>query len=994
MKKNVFLFLLLIGMSKCIYAQYYTTGEDRGNIVWREIETDNFQLVYPAYFETQAQRMANLLMTLYDCNAKDMRLKPKKVSVLLHTESAKSNGYFAWAPRRTEMYATPPDNGLPEDWLTHLATHEYRHVVQMDKFNEGLPKLLNFIFGEQIVPAVLSYKVPLWFMEGDAVLSETLFSKTGRGRSAKFLQVMKAHLLEQTDWYDYNKAALGSYKDFVPNIYELGYVMVANTRKNYGQSFWQKALLRAGNRPYPWRNFVAGLGVESQRENILKKLSKQLDSIGKAEHIFTSRELHLKDKWRKNKHRNATVTLYNDNMAELQARWRQEQTYFDTTEYNVLSPLPSCYTNYNSPQICDDGSILALKSGYEDYQKFVSIKNGEETPIYIPGYVTGGIFLRHNLLFWTESLSHQRWAEAAKSIIYCLDLNTKEKTKISNKQSLYMPTTNADNSLLAAVAKNRDYTNDIVVIDRITGEIKFRERFGSRAITNPVFTTNTKVAYIFTEKGTGIATVDLKSGEQELLINSSNVPLADLTYNSGKLYFTAAYEDKNDIYSYELASSKMLKMTESPYGAAQVVAAKDSLVYTNYTSKGYQIASVPFSEALLQETAPTEWKDDFLLQSVKTEKQCRGQLQQPDSIYSSKYYNKGKHLFNFHSRSPFATSAMKSRDYDLGISTSSQNLLSTMFANVGYRQKNGYENGQFYANLAYKGWFPVVSSELSYGKQSRYLFTIFKQKDLVDTAVLKQNKNRWKWETNISLPFNISRGKYNRYVSVSAGFELTKDTKVEQIYWKGTNARSPYKKGDKIDLDLDKTHQLLKYNLSFSNIHKKSYRDLYPPFGQQLWLTYRHMPFSDNSSYNYAIEGLAYFPSVFKHHGFSIYGGYQYQSERSEFLQDNIAKARGITSLFAEQKFSLLTTYKFPLAYPDWSLGSALYVKRLNASVFYDCMRSEIKDFTQYVDSYGVELTADAHVIQIPIPIVAGVRFGYESQTKNYFYNILLSINF
>lgn len=992
MKKRVLFLLLGLFFIQLCRGQYYSTGEDRGSITWREIYTKEFQLVYPDYFEREAQRMANLLSSLYKCNKQSMSIEPKRVSILLHTEAAKSNGYVAWAPKRSELYTTPPNSGVPNDWLEHLATHEYRHVVQMDKLHESLPRLLSYIFGEQIVPFVLSYKVPLWFMEGDAVLTETLLSNTGRGRSPEFLQVMKAYLVEREDWYGYDKAVLGSYKDFVPSAYELGYAVVANSCKNYGRDIWVDALHNAGKHPFPWRNLLHYSFEDKRREKVFAAILKNLGGEEAETTNFSSKLLNFKERWSKNKHRNKTITLYNDNMAELQFLWKHEADLQDTTKYRVLSAEKNLYTNYYSPQILDDGSVVAHKTGYEDYGSIVRIKEGKEERLFVSGHLLGKIQSAGKLLYWTEYVPDLRWAEKSKSVIYCLNIDSFKKNKVPAEQSLYMPSANEDNSLLVAVVKNNEYTNELVVVNRITGEIQFRQNMGSVRITDPLFLSDDKIAYIFTQKGTGIGTIDLTNKAQEVLLAPRNVPLADLEYAEGKLYFTGGYASKNDIYSYNLSTDKLQKWTASSYGATQASVSGKNLVYCNYTAGGYEVAKMSIDNTVGKEVKPNDWKDDSILKAIVKEESCAGEMQPKEEVFSSQHYKKGRHLFNFHSHSPFMAASLEVGDSDLGISASSQNLLSTMFANVGYRNKDSYKNGQFYANLAYKGIYPVITTELSYGKQSHNLLALLKKSSIIDTATIKESRNRMEWKTEMRLPFNISRGKYTRGFSVGAGIEFTRDMNVSHSYLRGTN--SFYEKGDALKLDVEKTHQLLKYHISFSNMHKKSYRDLMSPFGQQLYFTYRHTPFDRNSAYTYALKGLIYLPSVFKHHGVRMYGGYQYWSRFNTFLKDDIQHPRGSVALWGDKMYAFMFDYKFPLAYPDWNLGRALYVKRLKTSFFYDYGLTKKQNFSKDVHSYGLELTADAHVIQIPVPIVFGVRVGYETQSASSFCNALLSISF
>ena len=130
-----------------------------------------------------------------------------------------------------------------------MCVHEFRHVVQLDKVNQGLTKDLYYLFGEIFPIAVVGVYVPMWFMEGDAVCFETAVGHLGRGRSPEFLNEMKAQILEK-GIYNYSKAVLGSNKDFVPNRYTMGYFMTANSRVNYGSDIWAKALERTGRRPY------------------------------------------------------------------------------------------------------------------------------------------------------------------------------------------------------------------------------------------------------------------------------------------------------------------------------------------------------------------------------------------------------------------------------------------------------------------------------------------------------------------------------------------------------------------------------------------------------------------------------------------------------------------------------------------------------------------------------------------------------------------------
>ena len=181
MKIKIISILIVILFSyKIACAQYYISGQDPASIKWEQINTENFQVIYPDYYSEKAKEVANIIQYAYEYAAYSLNHKPKKISLILHTETSVSNGMVVWAPKRMEWYTTPPQENYAQDWFEQLAIHETRHFVQVDKLNQGLTKILSILLGEQGTAAVLGLYIPPWFLEGDAVCTETLLSKSGR----------------------------------------------------------------------------------------------------------------------------------------------------------------------------------------------------------------------------------------------------------------------------------------------------------------------------------------------------------------------------------------------------------------------------------------------------------------------------------------------------------------------------------------------------------------------------------------------------------------------------------------------------------------------------------------------------------------------------------------------------------------------------------------------------------------------------------------------
>ena len=250
--KKILLFVagLLAGMFTS--AQYFQTGQDPASIRWREIDTKNFRLIFPDYYEAQAQKIAGYLETVYPFGGYSLQHQPGKFPVILHTQTIESNGLVAWAPRRSEFFTTPHQSMYPQDWLKQLALHEFRHMVQIDKINSNMDFLSRFLLGEQGTALVFGVSLPWWFTEGDAVVTETALSNTGRGRDPSFLMQQQALLVEKGR-FSYDKAYLGSYRHFIPDHYNLGYYLVGNLRAKYGASLWEELLKNTVRKSFPVR---------------------------------------------------------------------------------------------------------------------------------------------------------------------------------------------------------------------------------------------------------------------------------------------------------------------------------------------------------------------------------------------------------------------------------------------------------------------------------------------------------------------------------------------------------------------------------------------------------------------------------------------------------------------------------------------------------------------------------------------------------------------
>ncbi|HWR74146.1 MAG TPA: hypothetical protein VN276_00815, partial [Bacteroidales bacterium] len=248
-KRLLLLLLCLIPVVRA-GAQYYDTGQDPASLRWQQIQTPHFRVIFPDNFGAEAQKYARLLEESYGELSVLYPLAKTHMPVIIHNYSMESNGYVSWAPRRMELFPLPGQDNLPMDPAKQLAVHETAHVLQLSSLNRtGFGKALWYILGEQAV-GLSALEIPQWAFEGDAVYAETVTGLSGRGRSNVFTQGARALVASPDGIYRYDKMLSGSYRDFTPDHYVFGYLMM-NSLRSTDEDAWSNAFRKVSS-GYPF----------------------------------------------------------------------------------------------------------------------------------------------------------------------------------------------------------------------------------------------------------------------------------------------------------------------------------------------------------------------------------------------------------------------------------------------------------------------------------------------------------------------------------------------------------------------------------------------------------------------------------------------------------------------------------------------------------------------------------------------------------------------
>ncbi|HBI89504.1 MAG TPA: hypothetical protein DDY75_16835, partial [Sphingobacterium sp.] len=245
---NILSLLSLIIYSQKSSAQFFEDSQAPLSQKWYKIETKNFRLIFPEEMKSKAPTLADQVNRSLRTTARNYKITPRKIPFIIHNTNLQTNGFVQLSPRKSELYSTAgaePDN---QTWLPNLILHESRHVSQFDK----LTGKLRAPFFEQLALAYYGLTVPSWYFEGDATLTETIYSEGGRGRLPAFEMPIKANF-QSNHSYSFNKYLLGSYKDIVPSYYTIGYLMTSTLKSELPSNYEADLFTELNKKPlYPY----------------------------------------------------------------------------------------------------------------------------------------------------------------------------------------------------------------------------------------------------------------------------------------------------------------------------------------------------------------------------------------------------------------------------------------------------------------------------------------------------------------------------------------------------------------------------------------------------------------------------------------------------------------------------------------------------------------------------------------------------------------------
>lgn len=716
--------------SVCNQSAAQIFGGNPPGLKFYQFNTDTVKVIFPKQMEQQAREIVWLAHELVKQSPAPLGAKFKKFSIVLQNQTTESNAYVGPAPWRSEFYMMPDLNNLSQtsqQWHQTLTVHEERHMHQFANFKRGVQKLGGFFLGQEGQVALMGIAVPDWFFEGDAVWQETVTTLQGRGRLPNFFNPYRSLWLANKN-YSYQKLRNGSYRHYVPNHYDLGYLLVSYGREKYGNEFWQKVT------------------------------SDALDFKG----LFYPFQKAVK------RHSGTSFPKFINNSFEF---YKKEMKIAESSLYETAQPITqpqkNSFTTYQFPFVMEDGSILALKSTFRQIPVWVKIdNNGKEKKLRVKDIADDAYYsYKNGMVVYTAFEPDARWGWKNYSVLKLWNTETKEVKELTFKTRLFQPDISADHQKAVAVHIATDGKNALNIISTSDGASADLTNKNNFQYTYPRFTTDglAIISAVRNNKGEmTLAETNIATGNETLLMPFTNTPIGFVQVQGDTVLFTASMQSKDVLYLFNKKDGSLSTVANLPNGNYQAVMdiKNNSVLFNSFSADGIMILKQPLKtvkqeqllslQNLYRASAEKKNYKDFL----EEPKQYNGEVKKYRALYQP---------INIHSWRP------QLGDPEYGITFYGENVLNTLTSEYNYTYNRNEGFHQVGMDVLFGRWFPVLRGGIS---QAFNRNTPLNN----DTLITWNQTNA---NIGFSIPLNLTKGKTLK------SFNFTTSFNTEQLYFTG-----------------------------------------------------------------------------------------------------------------------------------------------------------------------------------------------------------------
>ena len=918
-KRRLVLFFCLFMFFSVIRAQQF--GGIDPAISWRQIHNDTARIIFPAGMEKQASRVAAIVSSLGRMTLPTIGSHLHKIDIVFQNQTTISNGFVQLAPFRSEFELTASQNSfelgsLP--WPVQLSIHEYRHVQQYNNYRVGLSKVFYYLFGESGQELANSLSIPNWFWEGDAVYQETLVSQQGRGRLPGFFNGYRS-LWAAEKKYSWMKLRNGSLRDYTPDHYPLGYMLVAYGHEKYGNDFWKNTTGQAA----AFRGFFYPLQKGIQRNASIDFETFRSQAISYFEETMKKNE--LKD--------SASV-------------FAGSQLHFAADE--------------EFPQFTDPFHVLYVKTTYKKVHEFRlrNILSGEEKKIATRSISLDNYFTyRNGKIVYATYESDHRWGWKDYSVIRILDLSTAMERRIYPGSKYFAPDISLDGKHIVVVQQDPQGGSHLLLLGAETGAVeKTLPNPEELFYTYPKFYNEDHILSAIRNKNAQMALgmIDRRDGSLQWITPFTPNVIGFPSIQHDTIYFSSSHNGQDQLFSFvggNIYRANMSAFNQST-GNYQLQAEDNHYAWTAFTASGYKMMIIPRNELRWDPVSPEEWVEALTEQRISfAHNESADVLDHiPGASYQTTPYPVSAKLFNFHSWRPYVL------DPDYTLSLVSENVLGTLKSEIFGTYNRNERSTAVGVDATYAGWFPWLDGGVDY---------TFNRNGLYRGKKIYWNELEAK--TGFSIPLNFTSGKWYRQ------WQFGTDLVYNQPFFNGD-----YKSYQ--DSFSVKSFTYFNPFINFSNQSQKAMQQINPPWAQSVSMRYDRSIAQKNAQ-QFLASGYFYFPGAFQTHSLVLTAAYQQRDTGSAFqFTNSFPFSRGYSAENFREMYRFGVNYHIPLVYPDWGFGSMVYFLRIRANFFFDY--TEAMDFyrtgsmfNQAYRSFGTEIYFDTKWWN-QLPLSFGIRYS------------------
>lgn len=910
----------------------YNFQQNPSSISWKHITTKHFEIIFPEEVETEAKRVAVILERAYPFVSRSLQVEPARIPIILQNQSVDSNGFVTLAPRRSEWYLTPSID--PEisntEWLKTLAIHEFRHVVQFQKTRRGFNLGYEILLGEIGQALGLALTLPPWFLEGDAVGIETAFTKGGRGRLPMFDRDLRTLLLSGKKW-NYDKAHLGSYEDYIPNHYVYGYFYTSWLRNKYGDLFLSKIANNSAETSYNPLSYY----------NAHERLTGE---------TFES--------------------FYKDVMKDLIDEWRKREV-LDPTPIEIENKAGRFgWTNYYYPQKTEEGKTIALKKGLSFIDQFVLIDGKKEELLLYPGVLQSEYpyKVRGNKLVFFEWELDPRWGYRDYSRLKVFDLKEKKFVidKRETKGRLAIPDHKGEKILYVEWTEKQGQF--LVVLDKDGKEGKRIQIPKEEVITGLDWLNSQEAVLVIHthDDMKSLVKIHLESESREVLIPPRETNIGFVAVEKEMIFFESPESGIDNIWLWTKEGVKQL--TNSRFGAYSPSLDENKLLYSDYTVDGMNVVTktLPLLEEQKSEGSFYPIYEKFS-KDEKFQEFENATFDQESLV--SKNYSQTKNALNLHSwmiivppLSNTVTLAAYSRD-----------VLNKFTVTAGTEYNVDQRTIQGFAALAWTHYYPVFDFRAGYGNRRQTIET--------RTEKFEDTWEEGTAEGGISVPWKYIQGRFIHAFTARAFGKIIKVTGKQPTNASEISQGALFSPGAGFSYSV--TQRLARRDM---NPHLGFQLRGNSEEG-------RDITGDDQKGSIQSLDSRLYLPGLWYHHSFFHQLAFEKQRNDSYEYASYIFYPRGTQSVFLQEFVKYSGNYLLPLFYPDYNISRYIYFKRIALNLFYDELNGRNGSFSYRAASTGWETIFEFSVARLMLPISLGVRGSYvlSGREEPYNYEIFLA---